>query len=225
MIDDPQVIMTRFFSIIIALTVHEYAHAFVANYMGDPTPARHNRLNLNPLTIIKAYPFGAFIVPLIGSFIGFLVGLAATPVNPHLVDRKYTRRQAERWIAFAGPLSNVILGLVFALIYSTLVYLGENQTIDLESVKPLVDLSSTLVYTNCVLALFNMIPIPPLDGFVILSNSLPRSMSNITAYINQYQNMLIIFVLCFGGEALHPLINRMASLFFMLSRNLVGLFF
>ena len=225
MIDNPQVIMTNFFSIIISLTVHEYAHAFVANYMGDPTPARHNRLNLNPLTIIKAHPFGAFILPLIFSFNGFLFGFAATPVNPHRVDRKYTLRQAERWIAIAGPLSNVILGLVFALIYSTLLYLGANQTIDIESTKPLIHLSETLVFTNCVLALFNMIPVPPLDGFIILSNSLPRSMSNITAYINQYGNMLLLFVFIFSRQILSPLIMDIAGLFFMLSHKIVGLFF
>ena len=225
MIDNPQVIMTNFFSIIISLTVHEYAHAFVANYMGDPTPARHNRLNLNPLTIIKAHPFGAFIIPLIGSFNGFLLGWAATPVNPHRVDRKYTLRQAERWIAIAGPLSNVILGLVFALIYSTLLHLGANQTIDLESTKPLIHLSETLVFTNIFLALFNMIPVPPFDGFTILTNTLPRAMSNMTAYINQYGNMLLLFVFFFGGRVLSPLIMDIAGLFFMLSHKIVGLFF
>ena len=64
------------------------------------------------MTIIKAHPFGALIIPIIGSLNGFLIGMAATPVNPHRVDRKYTLRQAERWISFAGPLSNVILAVL-----------------------------------------------------------------------------------------------------------------
>ncbi len=224
MIDNPQAVMTNFLSIIISLTVHEYAHAFVANYMGDPTPARHNRLNLNPLTIIKAHPFGALIIPLIGSVNGFLLGWAATPVNPRLVDRKYTLRQAERWIAIAGPLSNIILALVFALTFSILMYLSASQTVDGEAIKPIIHLSETLVFTNIFLAIFNMIPIPPFDGFVVLYNTLPREMSNIAVYINQYGNMILLFVFFFGGRILSPIIYEIAQLFFRLSYQFIGLF-
>lgn len=225
MIDNPQVVMTNFFSIIISLTVHEYAHAFVANYMGDPTPARYGRLNLNPITIIKAHPFSAFVLPLIGSTQGWLIAMASTPVNPHLVERKYSLRQAEFWIAVAGPLSNVILAGIFALIYSTLVFMGASKSIDIETFKPLIHLTETLVTTNIFLAIFNMIPIPPFDGYTVLSNTLPRAMSDIPKYMEQYGNMILLFILIFGGRVLSPIIYKITNFFFMLSYQIVGLFF
>ena len=124
----PEVVLTNFFAIMISLTVHEFAHAWVADKMGDPTPGRYDRLNLNPITLIKAHPFGALIVPLIGSVNGFLIGWAATPVNPHLVKRKYTLRQAQRWISIAGPLSNVILAVICTLFYIIMVkYASESK--------------------------------------------------------------------------------------------------
>ena len=98
---EPQQVLVNFLAILMALTFHEFAHAWVANFMGDPTPNAHNRLNLNPMTMIRNYPLGALILPLIGAFNGFLFGYAATLVNPHMVDRKYSYRQAERWISAA----------------------------------------------------------------------------------------------------------------------------
>ena len=206
----PEVVLTQFFAIIISLTIHEFAHAWVADKMGDPTPGRYGRLNLNPITIIKAHPFGAFLVPLIGSMNGFLFGMAATPVNPHLVKRKYTLRQAERWISFAGPLSNVILAIVATMIYIALAkYTSESTK---EILKPLLSLSGALITTNIILALFNLIPVPPLDGFTVLQSSIPKSQAHVTEMINQYKNMIIIFVIFFGGELIMPAVIFIQSL-------------
>lgn len=222
---DPQVVITNFFAIIISLTVHEYAHALVAHKMGDPTPSRYHRLNLNPITIIQAHPFGAFIIPLIGAFNGFLLGWAATPVNPHLVNKKYTLRQAERWIALAGPVSNVLLAIIcsllFAALSATLILNGDELG---ETLKPLLHLSQTLVFTNIFLALFNMIPIPPFDGFSVLSSSLPRAMSEITQLLEQYGNMILLFVFYFGGQLLSPLVYGGSQLIIDLSFKFVSLF-
>ena len=198
----PEVVLTNFFAIMISLTVHEFAHAWVADKMGDPTPSRYDRLNLNPITLIKAHPFGAFIVPLIGSVNGFLIGWAATPVNPHLVKRKYTLSQAERWISIAGPLSNVILAVICTFFYIIMVKYSSESTLEL--IKPVVSLSGTLITTNIILALFNMIPVPPLDGFSVLQSGIPKSYLYITEMINQYSNMIIIFVFMFGAEILIP---------------------
>ena len=200
----PEVVLTNFFAIMISLTVHEFAHAWAAHTMGDPTPARYNRLNLNPITIIKAHPFGALIVPLIGSINGFLIGWAATPVNPHLVKRKYTLRQAERWISIAGPISNVILAILATLIYVAMIKFVSKSSLEL--IKPVVSLSWTLITTNIFLALFNMIPVPPLDGFSVMQSSLPKSLSHIAEVINQYSNMIIVFVFFFGAELLIPVV-------------------
>ncbi len=223
---DPQNVITNFFAIIISLTVHEYAHALVAHKMGDPTPARYGRLNLNPFTIIKAHPFGALIVPLLGSFIGYLIGCAATPVNPHLVDRKYSLRQAERWIALAGPLSNVFFAIFSSLIMTALgLYLSSQGDPSLrENLEPLLHLSYTLVTTNIFLAIFNMIPIPPFDGFAVLSSSIPKAMSQVTSILEQYGNMAFIFIFCFGGELLIPLVYGGTTFINNISYMLLSLF-
>ena len=84
---DPKHAIVLFASLIISLTVHEFAHAFVADRLGDPTPRSHDRLTLNPTVLFKAHPFGAFIVPLLAALQGFLIGWAATPVNPSKVRR------------------------------------------------------------------------------------------------------------------------------------------
>ncbi len=110
-----------FLAITISLTVHEFAHAWVADRLGDPTPRQHGRLTLNPLVLFRAYPIGALIVPLLGALNGLLIGWAATPVNPSRVRRRWTVRQADLMISGAGPLSNAILGLLAYILYAVLV--------------------------------------------------------------------------------------------------------
>ena len=215
---NPQLVLVQFCSIIISLTIHEFAHAYVANAMGDPTPKRYGRLNLNPMTIIKAHPFGALLIPIIGAFNGFLIGWAATPVNPHLVDRKYTLRQAERWISLAGPLSNLILAFICAFLtlgLNAMASLGGELAIWIE---PLFVLCQVMVLTNIFLTLFNLIPIPPFDGFTILSNTLPKELSHIPKMIEQYANILILFAFVFGGRVLSPMIYSISDTLFGIAR-------
>ena len=219
----PEVALTNFFAIVISLTIHEFAHAWVADRMGDPTPARYDRLNLNPITIMKAHPFGALVIPLIGSFNGVLFGFAATPVNPSLVHRKYTMRQAERWISLAGPISNVLLALISSVVLATLVLTLSKTQMD-TTFKPLVALAYALLQTNVILALFNMIPVAPLDGFTVLQSSIPRHLSHIIDFIHQYQNMLLIFVFIFGGRLLSPIIIWVSNSLLRGALMLLGIF-
>lgn len=227
---DPKIVLINFFAIIISLTVHEYAHAWAANRMGDPTPGRYNRLNLNPITIMKAHPFGALVVPLIGSFNGFLIGWAATPVNPHLVDRRYSLRQAERWIALAGPLSNVILAVLSALIYSAIPTLLSGQSgTELGNelillIEPIHLLARAMIFTNVFLAIFNMIPIPPFDGFTVMQSSLPAAFSDLSNLFRQYGNMILLFVFFFGGQVIAPLVYKLSFIFIQLSEGIFSTF-
>jgi len=214
---DPRVILVNFVAIVISLTIHEFAHAWVADKMGDPTPARHDRLNLNPLTIMRAHPFGALIVPLIGAFNGFLIGWAATPVNPRLVDRKYTMRQAEFWISIAGPLSNLLLATLCAFVFVGLY----RASLDTEGLEALVHLSGAMVTTNIFLTLFNMIPVPPFDGFTVLSSSAPRSLTPVLRAIYERQQLVILFVFFFGGRLLSPLISELQEALLGLAKQLL----
>ena len=218
---DPVGVLVNFVAIILSLTVHEFAHAKVADHMGDPTPARHGRLNLNPLTLIRAHPFGALLMPLIGALNGFLIGWAATPVNPRLVRRQYTLRQADFWISIAGPLSNVLLGLLCALT----LHLTDPALLGAELgklLRPVHHLSAVMVLTNVFLALFNLIPVPPFDGFSVLASAAPRELRWAVQFIEERANLLILFVFFFGGRLLSPLIFTLAHLLIKLGEQLVS---
>ena len=219
---NPLDILVNFSAIIISLTVHEFAHAWSANYMGDPTPARYGRLNLNPLTIIKAHPFGALIVPLIGAVNGFLIGWAATPVNPRLVSRKYTLRQAEFWISIAGPLSNLLLAVLSAVVFVLLSKMSLSGGEMNQSLEPVRHLSGVMVLTNIFLMLFNMIPVPPFDGFTVLASSAPRELSPLIRWIEERQQLVILFVFIFGGRMLSPLIYKFYDAIMSFTLALVG---
>ena len=219
-------VLINFAVILVSLTIHEFAHAWTANYMGDPTPGRHDRLNLNPMTIIQAHPFGALIVPLIGATQGILIGWAATPVNPHLVDRKYSIRQAEWWISIAGPLSNGLLAIVSALILVAVVLMRPDTVSagDPHWTLAVQQLAGAFVTINIFLMFFNLIPIPPFDGFTILANSLPRSQQGIIRSIEEYQNILILVAFIMGGRFLGPLIYQTSSILIQGAFSLFALF-
>lgn len=133
---------------------HEYAHAWMAMYLGDPTAKNAGRLTLNPIVHID--PFGTIMLPLILMLTGgFFIGYAKpVPFNPYnLRDQKYGPAK----VAAAGPASNLII----ALILST--------ALRFMALDPLwVVTISLIIYVNIILALFNLIPIPPLDGSKLL---------------------------------------------------------
>ena len=104
---DIQLTMVVFASIVISLTIHEYAHAWMADRLGDPTPQEQGRLTMNPIVLFREHPFGALLVPLIGALQGFGIGWAATPVNPARVRRGISVRTADFLISIAGPVSNL----------------------------------------------------------------------------------------------------------------------
>lgn len=175
--------------LILSVIVHELAHGYVAYSLGDPTAKYEGRLTLNPLKHLDL--FGSIILPLL-LFISnspFLFGWAKpVPINPYnFRDKKY----GEMKVSFAGPASNLLLAIVFGLIIrftpqSLLLY---NPGIEI--------IFSYIVLINIWLAVFNLIPIPPLDGSWILFNLLPVGGENLKNFLRQY-GILILFVLIFA---------------------------
>ncbi len=140
--------------IIMSAIFHEYAHAWMAYYLGDPTAKDMGRLTLNPIPHID--PFGTIMLPLFLMLTGgFFIGYAKpVPFNPYnLRDQKYGPAK----VAAAGPASNLII----ALILSTVLRFASLDPLWIVAV-------SLIIYINIILALFNLIPVPPLDGSKLL---------------------------------------------------------
>lgn len=157
-------VIFAFIILIFSVILHEVAHGYMANWLGDPTARLAGRLTLNPLPHID--PIGSVLLPgllLLGqSFTHFplLIGYAKpVPINPHYLTGKYD----EALTAFAGPGTNILLALIFGL---AIRFMGGPET-------PLIDAFAVIVYINMLLALFNLIPIPPLDGSRVLAPLLP----------------------------------------------------
>ena len=168
--------------ILYSVTIHEVSHGLMANSLGDPTAKNLGRLSLNPIKHLDL--FGSVILPFLMFFTtGFAFGYAKpVPYNPNnLNDRKYGPVQ----VALAGPAVNIILALLFGL---TLRFMP-----DIFSSSLVPQLFSRIVMLNLVLAVFNMFPIPPLDGHWLLMAFLPPSMDSLKVFI--YKNSFILFPL------------------------------
>jgi Zn-dependent protease len=190
----PAVLISRIIVLFTAFSVHEFAHAWTANYFGDSTPKINGRLTLNPLAHLD--PMGSLLLVVAG------FGWAKpVPVNP------YTLRQrapsAMMWVSLAGPLSNFLMALLAAIPFQ-LGLISHDQLY-----SALATQSSTILPTpagflwefitlNLVLMLFNLIPLPPLDGDKILDFFLPERWQDAVARIRPYGPMVLIALFLIG---------------------------
>lgn len=147
-------------AVIVAMTFHEFAHAFVATKLGDETPRNQGRLNLNPLSHID--PIG-FVLLL---FAGFGWG-KPVQINSKNFDRRYSMATGEAMVAAAGPIMNFILAIIFALIYAVIAkFFPAFILTEVGSVIYII--IAYMVMINIGLGVFNLIPLPPLDGSKII---------------------------------------------------------
>ncbi|MFN2433719.1 MAG: site-2 protease family protein [Gemmatimonadota bacterium] len=176
--------------LLFSVVVHEYAHGYVANLWGDPTAAVLGRLTLNPIPHID--PIGSILVPalLLLSPGGFLFGWAKpVPVNP---DNFRDKRWGDVTVSLAGPASNLLLSFLFAAVWVIArMLLG---------IDPVVErLFYWAILLNLILAFFNLLPIPPLDGSHVLANFLPRRMAYRYMALARYGFLILILVLVLPG--------------------------
>jgi Zn-dependent protease len=146
--------------LIFSVVLHEVAHGYMADWLGDPTARLQGRLTLNPISHID--PVGSIILPglLLVTQSPLLIGYAKpVPYNPYNLRGRY----AEGLVAFAGPATNILLALIFGLLIR---FAGAQLGPDLATAFLMI------AYINLLLALFNLIPVPPLDGSKVLSSLL-----------------------------------------------------
>lgn len=170
-------------AIIIALTFHEYAHGYTAYLLGDDTARLQGRLTINPLSHLD--PIG-FLIMLFPPHFGW-----AKPVmvNPYRFN-KMSPRAGMMVVSFAGPLMNIILAAVSLLVIKYLLPLSNSGNVQIA-----VDLLKTLYQINIVLAAFNLIPIPPLDGSKILAWLLPSSMGSLMYNLERYGFLILLILI------------------------------
>jgi Zn-dependent protease len=176
--------------LLFSVIVHECAHGYVAEWWGDPTARMLGRLTLNPLPHIDL--FGSILVPglLLLSGSGILFGWAKpVPVTP---QNFRDRRLGDITVSLAGPASNVLLALLLAGVLAVGSSLAGGSEISL----PLYRLCAYGILLNLVLAVFNLLPVPPLDGSHVVANLLPRPAAYAYQSMGQY-GLLIVFLLLF----------------------------
>ncbi|WP_454629399.1 site-2 protease family protein [Bradyrhizobium cenepequi] len=173
--------------LLIAITFHEAAHGFVAHRLGDNTAWQLGRVSFNPLKHID--PFGTVILPavLLLSHAPFLFGYAK-PVPVNFRNLKHPRLDMV-WVALAGPVTNIILALVAALAFHALPFAPP------DSARWIADNLKNAFLINIVLAIFNMLPIPPLDGGRVAVGLLPRPLAEPLARLEPYGMLILIGLL------------------------------
>lgn len=186
----PHDLICRVITLVIALTVHEFSHAFVADRFGDFTPREAGRLTLNPLVHLDV--FGSLMVLLTG------YGWAKpTPIN--LAALRQHSRWAIVWVSIAGPLSNFILAVLAAIPLR----FGWVQLIAPTGFLPTMgEFVYIFFYINLLLAIFNLIPFPPLDGEKVLEALLPPSAEATYAKLRPY-GPFVLMLLIFVGPTIH----------------------
>ena len=180
-------IFISFIVLLFSLTVHEMAHAWTADRLGDPTARLLGRVSLNP--IVHADPIGTVVFPLLSLATGAMLIGWAKPVPVNLRYLHHPRRDY-MLVAAAGPLSNLALAvfgaLLLAIVPVTPQTLGESNV----SV-PIATLLTRLVNLNVLLAVFNMLPIPPLDGGNVLAGLLPPNIAELFNKVRPYGFVLL----------------------------------
>ena len=180
-------IFISFIVLLFSLTVHEMAHAWTADRFGDPTARLLGRVSLNP--IVHADPIGTVVFPLLSLATGAMLIGWAKPVPVNLRLLRHPRRDY-MLVAAAGPISNLLLAL-FAALLLAIVPVSPQLVGESNVSVPIVKLLVGLVNLNVLLAVFNLLPIPPLDGGNVLAGLLPPNLAAVFNQLRPYGFVLL----------------------------------
>jgi len=192
---NPIVALAFIAGLVIAITIHEFAHAFVAYRLGDPTAKLAGRLTLNPMSHLD--PIGTLALLIIGIGWG-----KPTPFDPFNL-RNIKRDSA--LISVAGAVSNFLLAILISIPYLVAYFTG-NLSVTLNSIYQIL---SIIIWINLILGVFNLIPIAPLDGFKVLAGLLPREWYRDFIQTERYGIFILLLLLITGavGRILFPIVS------------------
>ena len=205
-------------SVIIAITFHEFAHANAADKLGDTTPRNQGRLTLNPLSHLD--PFGFILLMFANIGWGKPV-----QINPNNFNSNKSRGFCNAMVALAGPLMNFFIAIIACIVYVVLKEL-ELEFINTFAGNIIIIFLSTLITINIGLGVFNLVPLPPLDGEKIFRSILPYRAQEwlIRNYQTLYAVFMILWIFGFLQIIVSPIINIVGSGLFFVVQNIVGLF-
>ena len=199
--------------LLLAISAHEAGHAWMSYKYGDDTAFMLGRVTLNPVK--HTDPIGTLLIPIVSFIFGAMGGALGsipligwgkpTPVNPN----KWTKyKQANVMVSIAGIMANMILAIIGFVIFKSLLGFGviNYGNIDQGFIKPLVIFLQNLIFLNVSLAVFNLLPFPPLDGSKVLGTFLPRSAQPFLTMLEQYGFLILMALLYMGviGAVMYP---------------------
>ena len=209
--------LTTFVVLLFSLSVHESAHGWMAYKLGDDTALRQGRVSLNPLVHID--PIGTLLLPMLQIFTGlpFIGWAKPTPYDPTNFRRDVTMRQGHMLVAGAGPVSNLLLAVLFTAAFFVVVRTGMIE----EPRNPVVMIVVRGIQMNVLLAIFNLVPIPPLDGSKVASYGLPGSLGERYDRVVEpygYMILLVLFMTGILGRVIGPVTDWVILSLFRLAQ-------
>lgn len=192
--------------VLLAITFHEFAHAYAADKLGDDTPRRQGRLSLNPMDHVD--PLG--IIMLLFVHIGWG---KPVQVNPRNYDRRFTMEKADAIVSVAGPLMNFFLAIVLTIIYCAIIKFAPETFYEATAGGVTLAIIFNAIIVNVGLGVFNLIPLPPLDGSKVFLPILP-SKAKYWFIDNQhmfYMIFLALWVTGLAGRFISPIIEMLAT--------------
>ncbi|MBO8137911.1 MAG: site-2 protease family protein [Desulfotomaculum sp.] len=195
-------------AIVLGLTFHEYAHAWTADKLGDPTARYMGRLTINPLAHVD----------IIGLLMLFFAGFGwakPVPVTPYRLTGDM--RRSLMLVSVAGPATNMVIAFTAALLFGLAASLGS---------VPLIDIMRHIIIINVALAVFNLLPVPPLDGSKILAGILPGKQDWLI-YLEQYGTIILLLLLFTGilGPVLRTVMSPILNLMNIIANFSTSIFF
>ena len=204
--------------VLIAITFHEFAHAYAADKLGDDTPRLQGRLSLNPLSHLD--PIGSILL----LFAGFGWG-KPVQVNPRNYNRNMSMEKADAIVSFAGPLMNFVLAIIFTIIYCAIYKFAYTSFVLTTMGTLIMSVIQYTIFINIGLGVFNLLPLPPLDGSKILMPFLPYNakmwFQNNTTFF--YIIFLVIWITGIAGTIISPIINWISTGVMKLGLTIFGL--